>query len=52
MLSGLRDSFIDVDSPPVLVAEDDIRLVRLMASCFPENCTEINWLSAGYPLGV
>jgi len=52
MLSGLRDSFSDTDEPAVLVAQDDIRIVRLMASCFPTSCTEIRWLAAGLPLVV
>ncbi len=52
MLSGLRDSFSEVDQTAVLVAQDDVRIIRLMASCFPVSCTEINWLTARLPLGV
>lgn len=52
MLSGLRESFDEVDEAAVLVAQDDVRIIRLMASCFPASCTEINWLAARLPLGV
>jgi hypothetical protein len=52
MLGGLRESFSEVDETAVLVAQDDVRILRLMASCFPSNCTEINWLTARLPLGV
>lgn len=52
MLSGLRESFGDTDEPAVLVAQDEVRIVRLMASCFPVSCTEISWLASRSPLGV
>lgn len=52
MLSGLRESFSDSEEPAVLVAQDDIRIIQLMASCFPGTCTVPGWLANGLLLGV